>query len=289
MSCLILLLTAQIVPTSFTLIAEDVSLINGSSLTRPCSRNGETLNCTDPASSTSVLFDGHIPTLTGLDNHTWASQLLTLRPTNASTEITFNFTDNIDFVRVEVMMFNCPQWEIGVQNIAVRENMTDILSKQTGNITSCEYLVKTCIMAPFSSPSVLLKFNLPTTSRWVHLAEVTVHNNTSECPPDTIITRAEATTTTTPATTTPNTDGSRTAAITTAGNPAAETTSETTQTDASGFPVTIIIITAIPALVLILIVAVAVILLCCWRSIRRPHTLVVRCQHTHNRPSTYRR
>ena len=79
----------------------------------------------------------------------WASQLLTLRPTNASTKITFNFTDNIDLARVEVVMFNCPQWEIGVQNITVYENTTDILSKQTGDVTSCDYLVKTCIVAPF--------------------------------------------------------------------------------------------------------------------------------------------
>ena len=229
MSCSILLLTAQIVPTSFTLIADDLSTFNGSSVTTPCSRNGGTLNCTDPASS--VLFDGDIPTLTGLDGGMWASQLLTLRLMNSSTEITFNFTDNIDLARVEVVMFNCPQWGIGVQNITVYENMTDILSKQTGNITSCEYLVKTCIMAPFSSPTVSLKFNRLTTSRWVHLAEVTFHTSTSECPPDTIISRAEATATT-PAITTPNMDGSETAALPTAGNPAAETASDGSRTAA---------------------------------------------------------
>ena len=239
----------------------------------------------------------------------WASQLLTLRLMNSSTKITFNFTDIIDLVRIEVVMFNCPQWEIGVQNIAVRENMTDILSKQTGDITSCDYLVKTCIMARFSSPSVSLKFNRLTTSRWVHLAEVTFYTNTSECPPDTIITHAEETATT-PATTTPNTDGSgtaptptagnptaetssdgsRTAAIPTAGNPTAETTYETAQTDVlptSGFPVTIIIITAIPViLVLILIVAVAVILLCCWRC-KQKHRVKEEASHSSGQISTH--
>ena len=186
-------------------------------------------------------------------------------------------------------MFNCPQWEIGVQNIEVRENMTDILSKQTGDITSCDYLVKTCIMARFSSPSVSLKFNRLTTSRWVHLAEVTFYTNTLECPPDTIITHAEETATT-PATTTPNTDGSGTAAIPTAGNPTAETTSETAQTDVlptSGFPVTIIIITAIPViLVLILIVAVAVILLCCWRC-KQKHRVKEEASHSSGQISTH--
>ena len=48
-------------------------MMNGSSATGNCSNyaNGA---CNDP-----VLFDGHIPTLTGLDGDTWASQLLTIQ------------------------------------------------------------------------------------------------------------------------------------------------------------------------------------------------------------------
>ena len=240
---------------------------NGSSVSRPCSRSA-TLNCTDPASS--VLFDGNIPTLTGLDGDMWANQLFTMMPLTGVTEITFNFIDTPKLARVEVVMFNCPQWDIGVPTIVVRESMTSIASRPTGDITSCYYPVRICIMAPFSSPTsptVSLRFNLPTFSHWVHLAEVTFQTDTSGCPTDTTVTGVEATTT--PAMTTPNMDGSGTAAIPTAGNPTAETTSETTQTDelpTSGFPVTIIIITAIPViLVLVLIVAVAAILLCCWR------------------------
>ena len=48
--------------------SDDVVSVNGSSITEQYSsvtKSGGTLNCTDPASS--VLFDGHIPTLTGLD------------------------------------------------------------------------------------------------------------------------------------------------------------------------------------------------------------------------------
>ena len=45
------------------------------------------INCTDSASR--VLFDGHIPTLTGLDSEAWASQLriLTIQTAASSTEI----------------------------------------------------------------------------------------------------------------------------------------------------------------------------------------------------------
>ena len=90
--------------------------------------------------------------------------------------------------------------------------------------------------------------------------------------------------------TTPITDGSRTAALPTAGIPAAETTSETTQTDVlptSGFPVTIIIITAIPViLVLILIVAVAVILFCCWRC-KQKHRVKEEASHSSGQISTH--
>ena len=50
--------------------------VNGSSATGNSS-NYTSGACNDPASS--VLFDGHIPTLTGLDGDMWASQLLTIQ------------------------------------------------------------------------------------------------------------------------------------------------------------------------------------------------------------------
>ena len=83
-----------------------------------CYNSGGSFNCTDPTSS--VLFDGHIPTLTGLDGDMWASQLLTMSPLASTTEITFDFTGTVRVDRVEVVMFNCPQWGIGVHNIAAQ-------------------------------------------------------------------------------------------------------------------------------------------------------------------------
>ena len=164
--------------------------MNGSSITGRCSNftnSGGTLNCTDPTSS--VLFDGHIPTLTGLDGDMWASQLLALMPTGATTEITFDFRGNPNLMSVEVVMFNCLQWGVGVQIIAAREDMVGIGNTNRSDIdASCDYLVTTCTVAPFSSETVTLRFTLLANSYWIHLAEVTFHTDTSDCPPDTTVT-----------------------------------------------------------------------------------------------------
>ena len=95
--------------------------VNGSSATGNCSsvtNSSGTITCTDPTSS--VLYDGHIPTLTGLDGDMWASQLLTLH-SNRSTNITFDFSSDSKFrvERVEVVIFNCPEWGVGVQTVAL--------------------------------------------------------------------------------------------------------------------------------------------------------------------------
>ena len=70
--------------------------------------------------TSSVLFDGNVSTLTGLDGDMWASQLLTINTTANTAEITFDFTDTPDYTgveRVEVVMFNCPEWGISVRAI----------------------------------------------------------------------------------------------------------------------------------------------------------------------------
>ena len=70
--------------------------MNGSSSTGNCSNVATSTHsgqsrCDTPTSS--VLFDGNIPTLTGLDGDMWASQLLTLRIKNViRREIIFDFT-----------------------------------------------------------------------------------------------------------------------------------------------------------------------------------------------------
>ena len=277
----------------------DVLSVNGSSITGQCSNftnSSGTLNCTDPTSS--VLFDGHIPTLTGLDGDMWASQLLTLMPTGANTEITFDISANLNIVRVEVVMFNCPQWGIGVQNIAVRENMINSITMEISNTTtSCKYLVRTCIMTPTPSTNVLLRFELLPTSYLIHLAEVTFHN-TSGCPPDTTVTGEVTQATTTPSlnenispttaaptattsplpatattspspTTTPRT-GSRAVPNPTTGNETVTlsnttTTSETDLSLTTEVLVNIIIAISVVLLLLLVVAVAAFIVLFCWR------------------------
>ena len=72
--------------------------------------------CNAPTSS--VLFDGNIPTLTGLDGNMWASQLLALQLHNQSRiEITSDFRGRPGVVKVELVIFNCPEWGIAIQAI----------------------------------------------------------------------------------------------------------------------------------------------------------------------------
>ena len=148
-----------IIPSAYTSPTPATS-VNGSSATGNCaSSTSGTITCADQASS--VLFDGHIPILTGLDGNTWASQLLTIQTTAEATsvDITFDFHDTPDFTtveRVEVVMFNCPQWGIGVETIAAIEHLTNI-RHNTVNITSCDSLVRVCIPFRATTPTFTLQ------------------------------------------------------------------------------------------------------------------------------------
>ena len=174
--------------------------VSGSSATGHCSNVSNTevkSTCTDPSSS--VLFDGVIPTLTGLDGDMWASQLLTLQKNTLGPTVTFNFTGTQDYVglsgRLEVVMFNCPEREISASTIRVpissspSVNPTPPLMVVNINITSCDSLVRVCTPIMTVQPSISLQFPY---SDMVYLAEVTFYaaSSASTCPPDTIITTA---------------------------------------------------------------------------------------------------
>ena len=173
--------------------------VNGSSSTGRCSSyiiSNSRQNCLIPTSS--VLFDGNVPTLTGLDGDMWASQLLTINTTANTASITFDFTDTPDYTgvgRVEVVMFNCPDWGISVRTIQLFSATSPSRSRTfVTNIspatTSCDSLVRVCISGLIVSlrPIITLVFTLPLTSNWVHLAEVTFYASDSTCSLDTMIT-----------------------------------------------------------------------------------------------------
>ena len=128
--------------------------MNGSSKDGGCATflpsSGQS-ECLDPTSS--VLFDGNIPTLTGLDGDMWASQLLPLQSHNGASQgivSAFTNTPNYEGVeRVELVMFNCPEWGIEVQNIRLLAGTSAPASRSvvgtfSPNITSCDSLVRVC-------------------------------------------------------------------------------------------------------------------------------------------------
>ncbi len=123
----------------------------GSSATGHCSNVSDSGRvCNTPR--TSVLFDGVIPTLTGLDGDLWATQLLTLNTSTSSASITFDFNTVFDtngvttytgVELIEIVMFNC--LPTGVFSIQVLGDNNDI---GTINIQqSCNNLVRGCNMA----------------------------------------------------------------------------------------------------------------------------------------------
>ena len=143
-----------------------------------------TMSCTTPTSS--VLFDGNIPTLTGLENDTWASQLLTIQ-TETFVPISFTFDNGTSGMgRVEIVLFNCPEWEIAVMAIGIGSMTIN------PTITSCKSLVRVCIPYFICNDSpVIIRFITNGVGMWLHIAEVMFHhgfdNNSITCPPDTII------------------------------------------------------------------------------------------------------
>ena len=196
-------LLLAVYPTQFAVPSEARS-INGSSATGHCSTvTGTTSTCEDPTSS--VLFDGVIPTLTGLDGDTWASQLLTLETGESTTEISFDFTATTNHVRVErieVVMFNCPEWEVSASTIIVSgaDSMTDPMSQlyvYNTPPTSCSSLVRVCMPVTTTRKVLALQFAAARDTNWVHLAEVTFYGGSASCQQDVVTPSLPPTITTT--------------------------------------------------------------------------------------------
>ena len=177
------------IPESYTLSSSEIVSVNGSTQDGHC--NGATLEspgmveCPMPHTN-SFLYDGVIPTLTGLDGSEWASELLTLNTSANSTRITFNFPNTPDYGGVEsvrVVMFNCPQWGIGTRNIDILGtdySSTDLILGHiiTAMPTSCDSLVNVCTTDIATSiRNISLQFNLADNSDLVYIAEVAFFSN----------------------------------------------------------------------------------------------------------------
>jgi hypothetical protein len=152
--------------------------------------------CPNPI--TGILFDGIVPgpTLAVLNDNTWARQLLTVPTTpDLHVSVTYDFTNMSSgyaaLGRVEVVLFNCPEWQISVQTIRFFDavNGAELDTFHLPNhVTSCNSLVRVCrVLRAFPYVRQLeMQFYPHPDSRWVHLAEVTFHSLAyvgTECPP----------------------------------------------------------------------------------------------------------
>ena len=186
-----------VIPSHFNYTTLGVQAVNGSSATGHCPDVTLHLNalstCSSPASS--VLFDGVIPTLTALDGNTWARQLMILqRPLFGSSpfNIIYSSFTNASIRRVEVVLFNCPQWGIAVYRIIIGflypeySNYRDSISAYL-TVFSCDSLVKVCVPFDISSAPTAIRFYLPSYNDIMYLAEVSFYEDSSPCPPFTII------------------------------------------------------------------------------------------------------
>ena len=189
--------------------SSSIESINGSSPTGGCSLYCNTsinIQCFQPNSS--VLFDGNIPTLTaaGLnDDSRWARDLLTVVARRPDLEISvhmgFTFPNQLYNIitGVEVVMFNCPWWGIGVEKIEMH-TIDDTTGKSTrvghkfinpDTLSSCDSLVRLCIhgyvdTSQYQYTSLSFFHSWTTNSTWVHLAEMTFYEGYG-CGPDEIL------------------------------------------------------------------------------------------------------
>ena len=186
---------SPIVPSNYIYPSAETVSVNGSSQDGRCSSTPNFINkCEDPTSS--VLFDGNIPTLNGLNGSMWASELLTVQIRQPSgIEIISNFAGSYGVERVELVMFNCPEWGIAVEGIAIRRasslsSTRPPIGAIIPTITSCNSLVRVCIssLAITDLQVIYLQFIPAPDSNRTYLAEVEFYQDNATCRQDAIIT-----------------------------------------------------------------------------------------------------
>ena len=157
-----------------------------------CSLISETNN--EICNGTSVLNDGVLPALSGVSSDPasqWANELFTMNRAGTDRILVSVQLPSGNFVhdRVELSLFNCPQWGIYAPQVMVyftsSLNSTNLLliADATLSDESCEYLLKFCV--PFnqaiSNPNLNLVFPYQNNSNFVFLGEITLVDDTSPC------------------------------------------------------------------------------------------------------------
>ena len=153
-----------VVPFQYRFI-NDQEAVNGSLVAGNCSDTahvGSTTVCRQP--TTSVLFDGKTPTLTGLSGNMWASQLFTLSSAgdegrSNSLSFIFDTTGFIGVWGVEVTMFNCP--DSAVRSIRLQNVRGGSILSSSQVPSSCTSLVMDmlCSQSQLRSPEIRMYFD----------------------------------------------------------------------------------------------------------------------------------
>lgn len=177
---------------------------NGSSAVGGCSNITLNLDGTSTCHSptSSVLLDGVTPILNALDGGTWADQYMILYTSKfgyswLSIDFDFSLSPNFRGVnRIEVTIFNCPQWGHEVKRISVHHQFYGTSYSYSYNdhteafptVASCNSLLKVCIPQNSTSERYRIRFtgNRDFSHR-VYIAEVAFYRERSPCPPFTTI------------------------------------------------------------------------------------------------------
>jgi len=147
---------------------------------------------------TSDLTDCVIPSL-GRFQSGWAAGLFTVNNNAQSFFIAFQVNRAANFTKVELDLFNCPQWGIAAYIITVYEytfEITDfivtdarVLGSTAVNILSCTSIVRVVIplvLPQYPNPLYVIYFTFDiaaTTIQWVHIAEVKfLEEEDTQCP-----------------------------------------------------------------------------------------------------------
>lgn len=189
----------RILPTQYDFPTLGIKAVNGSSGTGGCSSISApnldaTSTCNTPSSS--FLFDDQIPTLTELDGDTWADQLMVMGYPEYGSSSSFQINSYISYAsvgRVEVTVFSCPQWRIGVNYIGISYSTSSSRSASYSyipgvsfSVFSCDSLVRVCIPVSFYARKIRVNFG-GYGHTGMHIAEIAFYASSSPCPAFTIV------------------------------------------------------------------------------------------------------
>ena len=196
-------------PIPLQVVPQGIESVNGSNVTMGCAESLEDvygigmLKCGNSGFGvSSYLFDGN-PTDPHIDTSAfnWASQLVTVRKNDATTDIsydhvvlTFSFNPAVSLTSIELDLFLCPELNIGAPNItvygdetassglvfnedSVTVNVITVLQSVTPSQSSCGSLSTVSIPLPNTGTSYLIwhivvSFPPQSEIEWVHVGEV---------------------------------------------------------------------------------------------------------------------